>query len=258
MFAIAVSCNLLYQLLSQLYINCCYFFGVCFKTLHDWIYIAKRCGVIGHMKITQMAAHIMKPLCMSFSQWKKTDIFTLNLTMWINSIGSNRIHWQHCFKELHSFCFINILQWKCVIRLQKWFFLRSLKNMRTIASQWEPNFALWTVKYCKGILFVITNQWKSQTTQPNSLFERETDRNNCPDEQYFEVEHPKKGQSNPFSLVLQIQGRAKCCFNMAPSLKLCIMFLIHKYIGKITRDLDIESLTCFNTFSVCSIESMHM
>lgn len=128
MFAIAVSCNLLYQLLSQLYINC-YFFWVCgFKTLHDWIYIAKRCGVIGHMKIAQMAVHIMKPLCMSFSQWKKTNIFTLNLTMWINSIGSNRIDWQYCFKELHSFCFTNILQWKCVIRMQKRFFLRLLKK----------------------------------------------------------------------------------------------------------------------------------
>lgn len=120
MFAIAVSCNLLYQLLSQLYINCCYFFWVCgFKTLHDRIYIAKRCGVIGHMKIPQMAVHIMEPLCMSFFQWKKTDIFTLKLTMWTNGIGSNRIHWQYCFKELHSFCFTNILQWKCVIRLQK-------------------------------------------------------------------------------------------------------------------------------------------
>ncbi len=47
--------------------------------------------------------HNETPMHVSLSMKKSPDIFTLNLTMWTNGIGSNRIHWQYCFKELHSF-----------------------------------------------------------------------------------------------------------------------------------------------------------
>lgn len=125
------------------------------------------------------------------------------------------------------------------------------------ASQWEPNFALWTFLIFQGnpICYHKSMVKPNHTTKQFFFFEWETDRNNCPDEQCF-VEHPKEGQSNPFSLVLQIQGRTYCCLNMAPSLN-CVLCFKHKYIGKIIRDLYLESLTYFNTFSR-SIESMHM